>query len=121
MKEITRSQIDAVARSPKCLIFFECKFTEPDGGPCSQTQPLRKGPHKGTIQCNGNYEPQYNRVTGTKAWCPLTGKGIRYWEFVPKVFDVRSDMVITPCPFCGPWFQWMRNLTCCWLIAQDEK
>jgi hypothetical protein len=37
-----KTQIDAVARSDKSLIFFECKFTEATGGPCSQTRPVER-------------------------------------------------------------------------------
>lgn len=115
----SRTQIDAVARSPTCLVFFECKFTE-DGGPCSQTRALSSGANKGIVQCNGNHEVQTNPVNDVTARCALAGKGIRYWEVIPQVFDYRNDTDYRPCPFAGPWFQWMRNLTCCKLIAAEE-
>lgn len=121
IKEPRPSQIDAMARSPQCLIFFECKFTEDDGGQCSQTKPLSEGPNKGVIQCNGNHELQTNSINRVAARCALSGKKIRYWEVIPKLFDYRNDEDYTPCPFAGPWYQWMRNLTCCWLIAQQEQ
>jgi hypothetical protein len=120
MKERRKSQIDAVARSPNCLIFFECKFKEGDGGPCSQTDPLPDGVNKGVVQCNGRHELQYNPVKKLTARCSLTGKKIRYWEVIPELFQYRNDADYNPCPFAGPWFQWMRNLTCCWLIAREE-
>ena len=121
MNEPRQSQIDAVAKSRQCLIFFECKFNEKDGGPCSQTDPRSKGANKGVIQCNGNYELQTNPIEKTTDRCALTGKNIHYWEVIPKLFDYRNDMDYKPCPFAGPWYQWMRNLTCCWLIAQQEQ
>jgi hypothetical protein len=121
MKEWRKSQIDTVARSPKCLIFFECKFKEEDGGPCSQTRALSSGANKGIVQCNGRHEIQHNPVKKSMARCSLTGKGIRYWEVIPELFLYRNDADYNPCPFAGPWFQWMRNLTCCWLTARQEQ
>jgi hypothetical protein len=103
--------VDAVARSPRALILFEGKFTESDGGRCSQTQPLRSGPHQGLRQCSGSYMWQVNPATGQEARCALTAKGLRYWEFIPQVFDYDAGQSYFECPFAGPWFQWMRNLT----------
>ena len=116
-----KTQIDAVARSPKSLLFFECKFTETDGGTCSQTTPLRKGDHKGKVQCNGSYSYQTNPVNGEKGSCALTGKGIRYWDVIPSIFHFNPKASYADCPFAGPWFQWMRNLTLCCEIAHDEQ
>ena len=111
IQERRRTQVDALARSPLGQIFFECKFTESDGGACSQKDPLKKGANKGKVQCNGNYESQVNPVNQRSGRCALSEKGIRYWEIVPKVFCYRVDADRQPCPFAGPWFQWMRNLT----------
>jgi hypothetical protein len=115
-----KTQIDAVARSPRVLIFFECKFTEKDGGACSQTIPLGKGAQEGEVQCNGSYSLQTNPVNGEKARCALTGKGIRYWDVIPNVFHLDPKGDYEKGPFVGPWLQWMRNLTLCWEIAHDE-
>ncbi|MBD3233218.1 MAG: hypothetical protein GF315_05795 [candidate division Zixibacteria bacterium] len=114
LREKRRSQIDAVARSPNALIFFECKFTEKDGGSCSQTQRL-----KGHVQCDGNYREQVDRINGIKSQCALSGKGIRYWEVIPQVFNCSSDSDQEPCPFAGPWYQWMRNIVLCYEIARS--
>jgi len=111
IRERRRTQVDALARSPLAQIFFECKFTESDGGSCSQKDSLKKGTNKGTVQCNGNYLRQVNPVNQREAMCALSGKGIRYWEVVPQVFHFSADACHHPCPFAGPWFQWMRNLT----------
>jgi hypothetical protein len=116
----SRTQVDARAESPRALIAFECKFTEADGGPCSQVKPIRDGPHRGVTQCDGNYRMQVNPVSRKEARCALSAKGIRYWEFIPEIFDYRDDQDYQPCPFRGPWYQWMRNLTCTRLAAQDE-
>lgn len=105
------TQIDAVARSPNGVLVIECKFTEKDGGACSQCKPLTgTTANSGLIQCNGNYEPQVNPVNGKSASCALTGKGIRYWDVIPKVLGFDADSMYRPCPFKGGWYQWMRNL-----------
>ena len=109
--------VDAVARSPRCLIFFEGKFCEQDGGRCSQTGPIAAGRRKGLVQCNGHYAFQTNPANGREARCALTAKGIGYWDVIPLVFDYDAYASYAPCPFAGPWFQWMRNLTCCAAVA----
>lgn len=109
--ESRRTQIDAVARSPNGVLLIECKFTEEDGGACSQWKPLSgKTANAGLVQCNGNYEPQVNPVNGKSAHCALTGKGIRYWEVIPEVLGFDANSTYRPCPFKGGWYQWMRNL-----------
>jgi hypothetical protein len=112
--------VDAVARSPRSLIFFECKFCETDGGPCSQTRPIAAGRRKGLVQCNGHYLPQTNPANGRKANCALAAKGIRYWELIPEIFGYAADASYAPCPFAGAWFQWMRNLATCFAVARRD-
>jgi hypothetical protein len=72
------------------------------------------------VQCNRAYTPQVNPLNGRSAACALTGKGLRYWEIVPEVFKFPNDLGYWPCPFAGPWFQWMRNLTVCWAAARHS-
>jgi hypothetical protein len=113
MREKQPTWVDAVAQSPRCLIFFECKFTETDGGTCSQTRRLRSGPEQGPPACNGSYMWKTTAVGGEEVRCPLTAKGIRYWEIIPSLFDYDANESYFECPFRGAWFQWMRNLTVC--------
>lgn len=113
LREKRRTQVDAIARSLSAVILFECKFTEPDGGACSQTKRRSRG-----TQCNGNYGLQVNPINQIKARCALTGKGIRYWEAIPRVFDYDANADYRPCPFRGPWYQWMRNLVLCSQLAR---
>lgn len=120
LREKTRTVVDAMARSPQTLIFFEGKFTESDGGGCSQTGRLPSGPHRGQRQCTGSYMWQVNPATGEEARCALTAKGLRYWEVVPRVFDYDAEQSYFECPFAGAWFQWMRNLTVCYEAAQQS-
>jgi Restriction Endonuclease associating with ARP len=120
LEEDKKTQVDAIARSPKSVILFECKFTEAAGG-CSQTKRQRRerglfGPR----QCNGRYEMQINPANGVESRCALSGKEIRYWEVVPKVFKYDLTTDINPCPFRDSWFQLMRNMVLAWQIARDE-
>lgn len=117
LQEIRQTQIDATAASSRVLMFFECKFTEP-GGSCSQTEPLKGGPQKGTIQCNGKYQLQTNPLNGISSKCALTGKGILYWDVIPQILPHSPRMEYAPCPYAGSYFQWMRNLTLCFARAR---
>ncbi len=116
LREKQPTWVDAVARSPHSLIFFECKFTEHDGGRCTQTQANPRGQRP----CTGRYMWQTNPANGREARCALTGKGIRYWEEIPRVFDYDAEASYFECPFAGAWFQWMRNLTVCAAAARRE-
>lgn len=113
------TQVDASAESETALIFFECKFTEADGGSCSQTKRIGgRSRNRGTRQCSGDYVMQVNPINSARSRCALTGKGIRYWEHVPRVLEIDSATDHSPCPFRGGWYQWMRNLVACNVIAQ---
>jgi hypothetical protein len=114
-----RTQVDVVIRNEQSLVFAECKFTEPNGAPCRQTQPFSHGPKKGLIQCNGRYQEQLNPYNDVTSKCALTGKNIRYWELIDEIFQ---DQIYEydECPFAGPWYQWMRNITLCYEIAKTQ-
>ena len=114
------TQIDVLARGDAGLVLFECKFTEPDGGGCSQTIPISGGAHHGLRQCNGDYSEQVNPVNGLRSRCALTGKGIKYWDLVPDVLGIDPARDHHPCPFAGGWFQWMRNLVAARVLARHH-
>jgi hypothetical protein len=118
--EPRQTQVDALARGRDAIILFECKFTEEDGGGCSQIQPLSTGRHKGVRQCNGNYAMQTNPVSERESRCALSAKGITYWDHIPDLLklDVHTDY--SPCPFVGGAYQWMRNLVAAKAMAAVE-
>jgi hypothetical protein len=103
------TQVDAIAFGLNAVLVIESKFTE-GGGACSQPNPIRTGAHRGLRQCDGNYAQQTNPVNGIAARCALTGKGVRYWECVPKIFGLNAEQDYNPCPFKGNAYQWMRNV-----------
>jgi hypothetical protein len=111
------TEVDVDLQSTHAVIFCECKFHEPSGAKCSQRKPIGKGANKGLLQCNGNYAMQTNPANGLNSPCALTSKGTRYWEIIPRIFDYAAEGEHRPCPFAGPWFQWMRNLTCAYEVA----
>lgn len=111
LHEDALTHVDVAAQGRHTLLLFECKFTERSPGSCSQPKLVRSGTHRGVIQCNGRYLDQANPITGAQSRCALSGKGIRYWDVIPKVFhgmDAFEDH--DPCPFARGWFQLMRNV-----------
>ena len=125
LNEPRPTQVDALAESPHSVIFFECKFTEQDGGACSQTEK-----RNGAIPCNGNYTesilsppsfpPVVNRNPSSLR-CALSEKGIQYWDLIPKVFHLDGQTDYQPCPFAGPAYQWMRNLVAAYKVARQKN
>lgn len=109
LREPRQTQVDAIAFGARSIMVIECKFTE-TGGSCSQTKKRTNEPAKGLPQCNGRYEMQVNPATGTAASCTLSGKRIRYWDVIPRVFALDPQADHDPCPFRGETFQWMRNM-----------
>lgn len=116
LNEPRPTQVDVYAESPNSVILFECQFTELDGGACSQT--VRRN---GFIPCNGNYVRQTNRGNGMTSRCALSGKGIQYWDIIPKVFHLDAETEYQPCPFAGPAYQWMRNLVVAYKVARQKN
>jgi hypothetical protein len=109
LREITQTQVDAIAFGQRAILVIECKFTEAGGG-CSQPKPLTNGANLGLSQCSGDYTLQVNRVNNIEARCALSGKGISYWEHIPVIFGIDAAQDHTPCPFRGDAYQWMRNV-----------
>ena len=99
--ESRSTQVDATVMGAAACALFECKFTEPDGGSCSQTTPIALKDGTKSPQCNGRYEQQRNPLTGSVHRCALSAKGIRYWDLAPAVLRVSSDTDYDPCPFAG--------------------
>jgi hypothetical protein len=114
--ESQSTPMDVVLRSPRLLLCVECKFAEPDGGVCKQTKPGKHLP----AQCNGAYIEQVNPRNGLLAHCALTAKGARYWDWVPRLFIVSANQDHQPCPFAGPWYQWMRLMAITASAAERE-
>ena len=119
LREKRRTQVDYIAFGQHSIMVIECKFTE-KGGACSQILPIKKGVAAGRRQCTGRYELQGHPATQVTAHCTLSGKGIRYWDVIPKIFDLDQTASYDPCPFAGEAFQWMRNMTLADELGRDQ-
>ena len=81
-------------------IFVECKFTEAEIGPCGMPNGTKERP----AQCNGDYSIKKS----SKFRCPLTKKGVKYWDFLPKFTNIENDRDYIPCPIRHN-YQLIRN------------
>jgi hypothetical protein len=63
---------------------------------------------------------QVNPANGHQARCALSAKRIGYWDVIPEVFGYDASLDYAPCPFAGPWFQWMRNLVTSAAVGQAQ-
>ncbi|HNP31005.1 MAG TPA: hypothetical protein PKK23_18315 [Nitrospirales bacterium] len=124
LNEPRPTQVDVYAESSQAVLLIECKFTEQDGGACSQTLS-----RNGAKRCNGNYaasilsSPSFPpEVSGnpSSARCALSRKGIQYWDIIPKIFHLDADVDYQPCPFAGPAYQWMRNLVAAYKVGRQK-
>ncbi|MEG9861847.1 MAG: hypothetical protein V6Z81_05010 [Parvularculales bacterium] len=111
LNEPRPTEIDVLFQSSDRRVAVECKFMETEFGTCSRT-----GLSKDDAQyCNGNYEIQQSR----KERCALTEIEIKYWQYLPELFDWSSDMDYAPCPF-GETYQLARNALAAMLSPTGE-
>ena len=104
LEEPRPTSLDVLLSGPKRQVAIECKFTEREFGLCSRPS-LRPGDASYSEQhCTGNYEVQRQR----RNRCALTEIGIRYWDYLPHLFDWPADRDYAPCPF-GDVYQLARN------------
>ena len=102
--EPRRTSIDVLLEAGSKRVAVECKLTERKFGVCSRTQ-LRPGdPNYAQQHCDGNYRVQRAR----RERCALTEIGIRYWTYLPHLFDWAADRDLRPCPF-SEVYQLARN------------
>ena len=104
LNERSPTRIDALLSSPSRRVAIECKFMEAEFVKCSRPD-LRPGDFSYAQQrCDGSYRVQ----AGRRERCALTGIGIRYWQYLPLLFDWAADRDHEPCPF-GTGYQLARN------------
>lgn len=99
----SRTSIDVLLDGPGQRVVVECKFTEAEFGRCSRTD-LKPDELN---YCDGNYRVQ----AGRRERCALTESRvsdgevaakcfeIRYWRYLPRIFDWAADRDHVPCPF----------------------
>ena len=96
--------IDVLLDGPRRRVAVECKFMETEFGRCSRPA-LKPGDFSYDRQrCDGGYRVQ----AGRRERCALTEIGIRYWRYLPQIFDWAADRDHVPCPFHAG-YQLARN------------
>jgi hypothetical protein len=103
--ELSRKTSLDVFISGNINIAIECKFTEAEVGPCSRPGLTEKNANYEKEKCDGNYSIQRNR----KNRCSLSELGIKYWEYIPKLFTWNNNEDIIPCPV-NDNYQLVRNI-----------
>ena len=89
------TNIDVLLSTSGKSVAIECKFTEREFGSCSRPR-LRPGDETYDEQhCDGNYRLQRGRCNR----CALTEVGIRYWDYLPRLFTWDGSIDLVPCPF----------------------
>ena len=89
------TSIDVLLHRPQGRVAIECKFAEREFGTCSRPR-LRPGdPTYAEQHCDGCYRIQRSR----RERCALTEIGVRYWQYLSKVFAWTTDCDLVPCPF----------------------
>ena len=95
-----RTSIDVFFKG-EYRIAVECKLSEEDVGLCSRPElkPVDRS------YCDGTYSPQLGR----RDRCSLTASGVKYWTYIPQLFDWPADRDHFPCPVHST-YQLVRNI-----------
>ena len=89
------TSVDVLLEAGSKRVAVECKLTERKFGVCSRTQLRPSDPNYAEQRCDGNYRIQ----RGRRERCALTEIGVRYWTYLPRLFDWAADRDLRPCPF----------------------
>jgi hypothetical protein len=98
------TSVDALFSGPT-KVAVEVKFTEAEFGRCSRPGLTEDKPNYARDHCDGNYTVQRKRKTR----CSLSEQRIRYWDFVPHLFDWNAGQDHHPCPLEST-YQLARNV-----------
>ena len=113
LNEPRPTNVDVLLSRPGQRVAIECKFLEDEFGTCSRTD---KGRYEDPSEyCDGNYRIQ----GGRHHRCALTEAGIKYWEFLPYMFDWSTGRDHEPCPF-GATYQLARNALASTVMAEGD-
>lgn len=86
-------------------IAVECKLAEPEIGECSRPKLGPKDDNYQQDYCDGSYTVQ----RGRNLRCSLSCRGIRYWDYVPAIFDWVPEVDYSLCPLLHT-YQLARNI-----------
>lgn len=111
--EPRRTSVDAFVESTSRRVAVECKFTEREFGVCSRPKLRPRDRTYAEQYCDGNYRVQ----GGRNERCALTEIGVRYWTYLPSLFDWNTDRDLSPCPF-STIYQLARNALAATVTAE---
>ena len=87
-------------------IAVECKLTEQDFGTCSRPRLTKsRDQNYDRDYCNGSYTQQMSR----QSRCSLSEIGVRYWDYIPALFNWNFDEDLNSCPL-RMTYQLVRNV-----------
>lgn len=86
-------------------VAVECKFTEPEVGTCSRPKIKSNDSNYNQDYCDGRYVAQ----RGRSGRCSLSSRGIKYWQYIPRLFNWPADIDHEPCPL-RETYQLVRNV-----------
>lgn len=102
--EPRQTSVDVLLEGTSQRVAVECKFMEDEFGRCSRTRLRPCDPTYAEQHCDGNYRVQ----RGRHERCALTEIGVRYWTYLPRLFDWNANQDLQPCPFSSA-YQLARN------------
>ena len=106
MGEPRSTSVDVWLDDGEHRVAVECKFAEGKFGRCSRPDlhPDRDRNYE-RDHCDGSYTRQRDR----RSRCSLTEIGVRYWQYLPELFDWSVDRNMNPCPLHST-YQLARNV-----------
>ena len=104
LDEPRQTSVDVWLKAGSRRVAVECKFTEREFGVCSRPRLRPRDSNYEEQHCDGSYRVQRRR----RERCALTEIGIRYWTYLPELFDWAADRDLRPCPF-SEVYQLARN------------
>ena len=98
------TSVDVLLGDSAQRVAIECKFAEREYGTCSRPKLKPGDPTYAEQHCDGNYRVQRKRSER----CALTEIGVRYWAYLPDLFEWEAGGDLLPCPF-SRIYQLARN------------
>jgi hypothetical protein len=86
-------------------VAVEVKFGEAGYGTCSRPRLKPTDANYHRDHCDGNFVSQ----RGREDRCSLTSQGVKYWKYIPQIFNWSADVDQFPCPL-APAYQLARNI-----------
>ena len=115
LREPEPTSVDVLLERPSHRVAVECKLMEREFGVCSRPQLEPDDWSYEEQYCDGDYRVQRGRT----ARCALAEIGVRYWTYLPQLFDWDPDRDLRPCPFATV-YQLARNALAATLSADGK-